>query len=85
MVRNKIDDCYTEANTNEKQDFCAEGEFGTNRDKSKNLRELTAECGIQEICWCRRETTSQGSEPSITWKIEKFRHVLKKLELQEVR
>ena len=49
VVRNKTDDCYTEAITNEKQHFCAKGAFGTNRDKSKNRRELTAECGIQEI------------------------------------
>ena len=49
VVRNKIDDCKTETNTNEKQHFCAKGAFGTNRDKSKNRRELTAECGIQEI------------------------------------
>ena len=28
--------------------FCAKRAFGTNGDKSKNRRELTAECGIQE-------------------------------------
>ena len=43
VVRNKIDECFSKTNTNEKPHFCAEGAFGTNRDKSKNRRELTAE------------------------------------------